>query len=139
MKYIVEVNAKYLVSVEATSCLNAEHQLLNYNGVWGALAFDQKELKFDTFLGAVHGCDMISIKELEQLIVDVQNAKDAAIRAKEEQRRVQQKLEALREQAKEIEAMIKLTSQHWEAATNDVIDTAGEYERMQQLLGKQRN
>lgn len=139
MKYIVEVNAKYLASVEATSCLNAEHQLLNYNGVWGALAFDQKELKFDTFLGAVQGCDMISIKELEQLIVDVQNAKDAAIRAKEEQRRVQQKLEALREQAKEIEAMIKLTSQHWEAATNDVIDTAGEYERMQQLLGKQRN
>jgi len=138
MKYIVEVNTKYLVSVEATSCLNAEHQLLNYNGVWAALAFDQKEFKFDTFLGAVQGCDMISIKELEHLIVDVQNAKDAAIRAKEEQRRVQQKLEALREQAKEIEAMIKLTSQHWESATNDVIDTAGEYERMQQLLGKQR-
>ena len=138
MKYIVEVNAKYLVSIEASSCLNAEHMLLNYNGVWGALAFDQKTTKTDTFLGAVQGCEMISIKELEQMIMDVQNAKDAAIRAKEEQRHVQQKLEALREQAKEIEAIIQLTGQHWEAATNDVIDTAGEYERMQQLLGKQR-
>lgn len=139
MKYIVEVNAKWLVSIDATSCLNAEHMLLNYNGVWGALAFDQQSTKTDTFLGAVQGCEMISIKELEQMIVDLQNAKNVALRAKEEQRRVQQKLEALREQAREIEAMIQLTSQHWEAATNDVIDTAGEYERMQQMLGKQSN
>ena len=139
MKYIVEVNAKYLVSVEASSCLNAEHMLLNYNGVWGALAFDQRATKTDTFLGAVQGCEMISIKELEQMIVDVQNAKDAAIRAKEEQRRVHQELEALREQAKEIAAMIQLTSQHCEATTNDVIDANGEYERMQLLLGKRPN
>lgn len=33
MKYIVEVNAKYLVSVEADSVLKAEHKLLDYNGV----------------------------------------------------------------------------------------------------------
>lgn len=139
MKYIVEVNAKWLVSIEAESALSAEHAILDYQGVWGALAFNPKELRTDTFLGAVQGCEMISIRELERMAADVQKAKDAAIRAKEEQRHVQRNLEALREQAKEIEAMIKLTSQHLEAATNAVIDASGECERMEQMLGKQRN
>lgn len=65
MKYIVEVNAKYLISVEAETPLRAEHTVLKYNGVWGALAFDDKMLKTDTFLGAVRSCETICIEALE--------------------------------------------------------------------------
>lgn len=36
MKYIVEVNARYLVSIEAESPLAAEHAVLEYDGIWGA-------------------------------------------------------------------------------------------------------
>lgn len=67
MKYIVEVNAKYLVSVEAESVLNAEHKLLEYNGVWGALAFDRDMMKTDTFAGAVQGCEMVSMNEIYEM------------------------------------------------------------------------
>ena len=81
MKYIVEVNAKYLVSVEAASCLDAEHQLLDYSGVWGALAYDQKMTKTDTFLGAVQGCEMVSMKEFRQIVSDTMDAKLEAARA----------------------------------------------------------
>lgn len=64
MKYIVEVNAKYLVSVEADSVLKAEHKVLDYDGIWGALAFDNDMMKTDTFRGACLGCETISMKEL---------------------------------------------------------------------------
>lgn len=67
MKYIVEVNAKYLVSIEAETQLSAEHKVLEYDGIWGALAFDNDAMKTDTFIGAVQGCEMVSMKELEAM------------------------------------------------------------------------
>ena len=60
MKFMVEVNAKYLVSVEADSALGAEHYILDtFRGTWGANAFDREALATDTFAGAVQlrpGC-----------------------------------------------------------------------------------
>ena len=67
MKYIVEVNAKYLVKVEADSQLKAEHTVLDLDGIWGALAFDSEMMKTDTFRGACLGCETISMKELTEL------------------------------------------------------------------------
>ena len=67
MKYIVEVNAKYLVSVEAETVLSAEHAVLEYDGIWGALAFDSDAMKTETFRGVCLGCETISMKELETL------------------------------------------------------------------------
>jgi septal ring factor EnvC (AmiA/AmiB activator) len=84
MKFIVEVNAKYLVSVEADSALRAEHAVLDYDGVWGALAFDRDMMKTDTFRGACLGCETISMKELiamsneyRESYIALANAQDA--------------------------------------------------------------
>ena len=79
MKYIVEVNAKWLVSIEAESVLNAEHKLLEYNGIWGSLAFDNKMMKTDTFLGAVQGCEMVSMNELIKMVNEMMEAKRKAV------------------------------------------------------------
>lgn len=82
MKYIVEVNAKYLVSIEADSCLNAEHKLLDYNGIWGAMAYDRAMMKTDTFAGAVQGCEMISMNDLIAMVNEAMDAKQIADKAK---------------------------------------------------------
>lgn len=65
MKYIVEVNAKWLVNIEAESALGAEHAALELDGVWGALAFDEAGMKTETFAGAVQTCETIKADELE--------------------------------------------------------------------------
>lgn len=68
MKFMVEVNAKYLVSVEADSALGAEHYILDtFRGTWGANAFDREALATDTFAGAVAFDEVISLKELKEL------------------------------------------------------------------------
>lgn len=67
MKYIVEVNAKYLVSIEAETALRAEHAILEYDGIWGALAFDSDAMKTETFRGVCLGCETISMNELKEL------------------------------------------------------------------------
>lgn len=139
MKYIVEVNAKYLVSVEATSCLDAEHQLLDYNGVWGALAFDQKTTKTDTFLGAVQGCEMVSLKEFAQMVDDLMGAKLEAVQASEMVKAVDERIEELKEEAKRIAAQISLSQQKKEEMVNRSIDARGKYEAQLEKLGKQRN
>lgn len=84
MKFIVEVNAKYLVSIEAETALRAEHAVLDYDGVWGALAFDRDMMKTDTFRGACLGCETISMKELvamsneyRESYIALANAQDA--------------------------------------------------------------
>lgn len=139
MKYIVEVNAKYLVSVEATSCLDAEHQLLDYTGVWGALAFDQKMTKTDTFLGAVQGCEMVSMKEFAQMADDLMGAKLEAVQASEMVKAVDERIEELKEEAKRIAAQISLSQQKKEEMVNRSIDARGKYETQLEKLGKQRN
>lgn len=139
MKYIVEVNAKYLVSLEASSCLDAEHKLLDYNGVWGALAFDQKMTKTDTFLGAVQGCEMVSMKEFAQMVDDLMGAKLEAVQASEMVKAVDERIEELKEEAKRIAAQISLSQQKKEEMVNRSIDARGKYEAQLEKLGKQRN
>ena len=68
MKYIVEVNAKWLVSIEAESLIQAEHKILDLDGIWGALAFDKAMMKTETFVGAVQFCEMISMDELKDYV-----------------------------------------------------------------------
>lgn len=139
MKYIVEVNAKYLVSLGASSCLDAEHKLLAYDGVWGALAFDQKMTKTDTFLGAVQGCEMVSMKEFAQMVDDLMGAKLEAVQASEMVKAVDERIEELKEEAKRIAAQISLSQQKKEEMVNRSIDARGKYEAQLEKLGKQRN
>lgn len=62
MKYIVEVNAKWLVSIEAENAYQAEHKVLDLDGIWGALVFDKDMIKTDTFAGAVQFCEMTNLE-----------------------------------------------------------------------------
>lgn len=139
MKYIVEVNAKYLVSVEATSCLDAEHQLLDYTGVWGALAFDQKMTKTDTFLGAVQGCEMVSMNEFARMVGDLMDAKLEAVQASEMVKAVDERIEELKKEAERIASQIRLSQQKKEEMVNRSIGSRGKYEAQLEKLGKQRN
>ena len=131
MKYIVEVNAKYLVSVEADSALNAEHKLLDYNGVWGALAFDNKMMKTDTFLGAVQGCEMVSMNELIAMVNEACDAKVVAIKAKAEQ---DENAAVIEEMEKRLEELKKQQL--------DLVRKANEaryqFNRAEEKLGKRR-
>lgn len=66
--YMVEVNNKFMVRIEVEgSALAAEHYFLdNYKGVWGAMAYDQKAMKTDCFIGAMLHDELTSVDSLEE-------------------------------------------------------------------------
>lgn len=104
MKYIVEVNAKYLVSIEAETQLSAEHTILEYDGIWGALAFDADEMKTETFRGACLQCETISMNELKAMSEEYRKAwaenaacRDAHKAADDEVRRIEEMLKMAKE------------------------------------------
>ena len=130
MKYIVEVNAKYLVSLEANSCLDAEHKLLAHNGVWGALAFDQKTTKTDTFLGAVQGCEMTSLAEIQRMADELTIAEKARNMAAEVLLEAQKDVE-------EIEAALANAKQRRDSAEADLAEATGKHEKAEAIFGKQ--
>ncbi len=131
MKYIVEVNVKYLVSIEAKSCLDAEHKILDYNGVWGALAFDQQMTKTDTFLGAVQGCEMVSMNELISMVNDMMDKKLVAVKAIEEAKEAAAKVE-------ELKAMLKAAEEAQLNANRAMAEAQYQYERAEEKIGKER-
>ena len=67
MKYLVQVNRRYLVSIEADSALAAEHALLDLDGVAYANAFDSDLLNTDTFRGVLLDCDTVSLDEISTM------------------------------------------------------------------------
>lgn len=69
MKFMVMVNNKFMVSVEAESNLAAEHKILDdiYDGMQSALAFDKESMKTDHFRGCLLGCETISFNELKKM------------------------------------------------------------------------
>lgn len=113
MKYIVEVNAKYLVSVEADSVLKAEHKVLDYDGIWGALAFDRDAMKTDTFMGAVQGCEMVSMKELEDMSKAYADAYVEKSKALDEHRAADEEVERL-------EALLALAKENRRIASQNI-------------------
>lgn len=131
MKYIVEVNAKWLVSIEAESLSNAEHKVLEYNGIWGALAFDRAMMKTDTFAGAVQGCEMVSMNELITMVNDLMDKKLVAAKALENASNAAEKVAELERALEEAKK-----------AALDANRAKGEalyqYERAEEKIGKER-
>lgn len=132
MKYIVEVNAKFLVSIEAESISNAEHKLLAYNGIWGALAFDQKMMKTDTFAGAVQGCEMVSMSELITYINWASDTQKVAAKAVDE-------AEIAAVKVAELEAALEAAKKAQLDANRAKADALYQFERAEDKLGKRRN
>ena len=131
MKYIVEVNAKWLVSVEAESALQAEHKVLDYNGIWGALAFDRDMMKTDTFAGAVQGCEMVSMTELITMVNDAMDKKALAVKANV----VRDENTAAIEEMKKRLAELKATKLNLD---RDYNEARYQYYQAEAKLGKQR-
>lgn len=75
-KYIVVVNNKYIVTVEAESLCGAEHVILDryaeeinrYHVITGCQAFGKKEAKTDFFFEMVQSCETLSISALDAKI-----------------------------------------------------------------------
>ena len=76
--YMVEVNAKFMVRLEIEgSALAAEHFFLDsFKGVWGAMAYDQKAMKTDCFIGAMMHDELTTVEALSSKLkrLDVMDA-----------------------------------------------------------------
>ena len=79
MKFIVEVNRKYLVAVEAETLCGAEHVILDryadeintYHVISGAMAYDREGMKTDYFMTALESCETISLAELDRRVSEI--------------------------------------------------------------------
>lgn len=101
MKYIVDVNAKWMVNVEAESALNAEHKMLDLEGVWGANAYDRDGMMTDCFRDTVQFREFLSMEELANMTMAVAMPKAEMETLKKqyaaEEARVQELEKALRD------------------------------------------
>ena len=101
MKYIVDVNAKWMVNVEAESALNAEHKMLDLEGVWGANAYDRDGMMTDCFRDTVQFREFLSMEELANMTMAVAMPKAEIETLKKqyaaEEARVQEQEKALRD------------------------------------------
>lgn len=80
MKYIViaDINkTSYMVSVEASSFLTAEHIILDMAycgkheyGVDGAIAFDFEGMKYDQFIEMAKNSQTVSLTEIMEIIAE---------------------------------------------------------------------
>lgn len=65
--FMVMVNRKFMVKVQAESACAAEHKILDgiYVGIQTALAFDREDMKGDYFQNCLMDCETISYAELD--------------------------------------------------------------------------
>lgn len=66
--FMVMVNRKYMVRVQAESACAAEHKILDgiYVGIQTALAFNREDMKGDYFQNCMMDCETISYAELDK-------------------------------------------------------------------------
>lgn len=99
MKYYVQVNRHWMVTVEAESALRAEHIFLDLDGVQYSCAFDNEGRKTDTFRGALLDCQTASREELETLSAQYTEAEQTLDGAKkllqDAERELQQRKQSL--------------------------------------------
>ena len=130
MKYAVEVNAKWLVSIEAESAYQAEHKVLDLDGIWGALAFDKDMIKTDTFIGAVQFCEMISMDELKDYVDQYEVAWHEFALAKDKHKVCESEVERL-------EAMLAKAKESLRKATEEMNNAEEHARNMTRHLGRQ--
>lgn len=101
MKYVVDINAKWMVNVEAESALNAEHKMLDFEGVWEANAYDRDGMMTDCFRDTVQFREFLSMEELANMTMAVAMPKAEIETLKKqyaaEEARVQELEKALRD------------------------------------------
>ena len=108
MKYIVMVNQKYLVSVEAESAGGAEHKILDnvFYGINTCQAFTLKELGTDFFRCCAETCETISYVELFNKALKYKETSEAIAKEEENIACYRKQIEDLREDIKRAESEI---------------------------------
>lgn len=104
-KYMVIVNQKYLVSVEAGSHGGAEHRILDTGyGFHGAQAFSREDLRTEFFRDNAIECETVSFDWLAAQSKAYKAALDYEAEAIRAMKDNQQRIEALRREIEILEA-----------------------------------
>lgn len=98
MKYFVQVNGQFMISIEAESAIRAEHAFLDLDGIQYAMAYDDDMRKTDCFRGALLGCTTMSLDELVTLSGQYTEAWQAVGKAKDTLNTAMSEVERIREQ-----------------------------------------
>ena len=108
-KFLVIVNCKYLVMVEAETCGGAEHKILDeiYHGIEMCQAFSMSEISTDFFKCRAEECETISFSEMQGKA--------------EEYKRTLDKLEEYKASEKRCAENIKLHEEEIEVEKNSMI------------------
>ena len=113
--YMVEVNAKFMVRLEIEgSALAAEHFFLDsFKGVWGAMAYDQKTMKTDSFIGAMMHDELITVEALTSKL-DEYNVMDEQLKMTAKRiKAYEEEIEKLTREKEEIEEAYKAKLVEW--------------------------
>lgn len=129
MKYMVMVNGRYMVSVEANSLCGAEHVILdryadviNKHGIIkGSQAFEQKDMNKRFFLDLFETCETISVKGLDDKIGDVLAEINKRDELAEQMKNRQEITKSYEDQIAELEKQIEaLSHQRYEAKREEM-------------------
>lgn len=113
--YMVEVNAKFMVRLEIDgSALAAEHFFLDsFKGVWGAMAYDQKAMKTDCFIGAMMHDELTTVEALTSKL-DEYNVMDEQLELTAKRiKTYEEEIEKLTREKEEIEETYKAKLVEW--------------------------
>ena len=113
--YMVEVNAKFMVRLEIEgSALAAEHYFLDsFKGVWGAMAYDQKAMKTDCFIGAMMHDELTTVETLTSKL-DEYNVMDEQLEMTAKRiKTYEEEIEKLTREKEEIEESYKAKLVEW--------------------------
>ena len=113
--YMVEVNSKFMVRLEIDgSALAAEHFFLDsFKGVWGAMAYDQKTMKTDCFIGAMMHDELTTVEALTSKL-DEYNVMDEQLEMTAKRiKTYEEEIEKLTREKEEIEESYKAKLVEW--------------------------
>lgn len=123
-KYIVIVNQKYLVSVEASSHGGAEHRCLDLvYGIETAQAFSRDDLRTEFFRDNAILCETLSFAEL----VSKSNAYEAAIKYESE---VRENLEKTRNEMAELQRKLEQLKNGEQALHDHLMESIDERKKI---------
>lgn len=123
-KYIVIVNQKYLVSVEACSHGGAEHRCLDLvYGIETAQAFSRDDLRTEFFRDNAILCETLSFAEL----VSKSNAYEAAVKYESE---VRENLEKTRNEMAELKRKLEQLKNGEQALHDHLMESIDERKKI---------
>lgn len=121
MKYMVVVNRKFIVTVEAGSNGGAEHRILdNMDGIQGAQAFKMDELYTETFKWYASTCETISYDELTSKCKEYSDSCKKVADEKDLLKKMQEELDDMKKQVELMEQNVNIQSWNVKRAQMEV-------------------